>query len=87
MGQKTNPIIFKLTNTHTKTWESNYFEKKTTESALNNFKDLEIRKFIRKFFDYNGLTIHELKISYFNNVLHIFISYFATLKTVCNKYG
>lgn len=82
MGQKTNPIIFKLTNTHTKTWESNYFEKKTTESALNNFKDLEIRKFIRKFFDYNGLTIHELKISYFNNVLHIFISYFATLKTV-----
>lgn len=82
MGQKTNPIIFRLNNDNTNAWESSYFEKKSTESALYNFKDLEIRKFINRFFDYNGLLIHKLKLFYFNNTLHIFISYFSNLKTV-----
>ena len=80
MGQKTNPIIFRLNNT--KNWESKYFEKKSTENALYDFKDVEIRNFIQRFFDYNGLTIHELKLSYFDNSLHIFISYFSTLKSL-----
>lgn len=80
MGQKINPIIFRLNNTND--WESKYFEKKSTESAVYNFKDIEIRKFINRFFDYNGLTIHKLKLAYSNNNLHIFISYFSTLKTV-----
>lgn len=81
-NMSTNPIIFRLSNNSNKTWESNYFEKKTTESTLYNFKDLEIRKFVHRFFNYNGLTINKLKISYFNDVLHIFISYFSTLKTI-----
>lgn len=80
MGQKTNPIIFRLNNT--KNWKSKYFEKKSTENALYDFKDVEIRNFIQRFFDCNGLTIHELKLSYFDNSLHIFISYFSTLKSL-----
>jgi ribosomal protein S3 len=80
MGQKTNPIIFRLNNT--KNWESKYFEKKSTENALYSFKDVEIRNFIQRFFDFNGLIIHELKLSYFNNSLHIFVSYFSTLKSL-----
>lgn len=81
MGQKTNPIIFRINNNNTNTWQSSYFEKKSTESALYHFKNFEIRKFIYRFFDDNGLIIHKLKLSYLNNALHIFISYFSTLKT------
>jgi hypothetical protein len=80
MGQKINPIIFRLSNTNA--WKSKYFEKKSTESSVYNFKDIEIRKFVNRFFEYNGLTIHELKLSYFNNTLNIFVSYFSTLKTL-----
>lgn len=80
MGQKINPIIFRLNNTNN--WESKYLEKKSTESAVYNFKDIEMRKFIHKFFDSNGLAIHKLKLAYLNNDLYIFVSYFSTLKTV-----
>jgi ribosomal protein S3 len=80
MGQKINPVIFRLNQTHD--WKSKYFEKKSTESAVCNFNDIEIRTFISKFFEYNGLTVHDLKLSYFNNTLHIFASYFPNLKTI-----
>ena len=80
MGQKINPIIFRLSKTNN--WKSKYFEKKYSESVVYNFKDIEIRKFVTRFFEYNGLTIHNIKISYFNNTLHIFASYFSTLRTI-----
>lgn len=80
MGQKINPIIFRLSQTND--WKSKYFEKKSTESAAYNFNDIEIRKFITRFFESNGLTLHDLKLSYFNSTLHIFVSYFPNLKTI-----
>lgn len=80
MGQKTNPVILRLNKT-INNWESKYFEKKSTETAVLNYKDIEIRKFIHRFFNHYGLTIHKLKLSYHDNRLHIFLSYFSTLKT------
>lgn len=80
MGQKINPIIFRLNDTHN--WKSKYLEKKITETKTFSFKDIEIRNFIIRFFNYNGLSVHELKLSYCNNTLHIFISYLPTLKTI-----
>ena len=80
MGQKINPIIFRLSKTSD--WKSKYFEKKSTESAIYDFKDTEIRKFIIRFFESNGMIIHTLKLSHSNNTLHIFASYFTTLKTI-----
>jgi ribosomal protein S3 len=77
MGQKTNPNIFRLGKT--KNWTSQYFEKKTNEIALYSFKNLEIKKFIYKFFKDNELLLHNCKVYYLNeNSLYIFFSYYLT---------
>lgn len=79
MGQKTNPNIYRLGKT--KTWKFKYFEKKSTEAPLYTFYNIEIEKFIAKFFKNNGLIIDNCKLyHYSNNSLNIFISYYATTK-------
>jgi ribosomal protein S3 len=78
MGQKINPVIFRLNKTYET--KSKYFEKKSTELALYNYKNIEIRDFIKNFFESQGLTIHDIKLCYFNNNLHIYISYFSSVK-------
>lgn len=81
MGTTVNPNIFRLGKT--KNWPSKYFAKKTTETSLYAFKDLEIRKFINKFFKDKGLTVNNCKINYSDDgSLHIFISYYLTLKSL-----
>lgn len=80
MGQKTNPNILRLGKTAN--WKYQYFEKKSIESSIYTFKNLEIENFIIQFFKINGLTVQNTKLYYFDNTLHIFISYFLTLKIV-----
>ena len=80
MGQKVNPIIFRVNQTNE--WKSKYIEKKSTELSLVSFNDIEIKKFITQFFKTNGLIIQDLKTAYYNDTLHIFISYFSSLKSV-----
>jgi hypothetical protein len=81
MGQTVNPNIFRLGKT--KNWASKYFAKKTSETSVYAFKDLEIRKFIEKFFKDNGLTISNCKINYSDDgSLHIFVSYYLTIKSL-----
>lgn len=81
MGQKTNPNIIRLGKN--KTWNSQYFEKKPTETAIYTFKILEIKNFINKFFKDHGLNIHDCKIYYLNeNSLNICISYYLTFNSV-----
>lgn len=79
MGQKTNPNIFRLENIQE--WKSKYFEKKSTEFSIYAFKDVEIKKFIRKFFNDNGLAIHTIKLYYLEGTLNVFVSYFLTTKS------
>jgi hypothetical protein len=78
MGQKVNPIIYQLGNT--KIWKSKYSEKKLLEAAKYSYKNLELNKFIFKFFEDSGLLISSCKISYAENVLFIFVSYFVSQK-------
>lgn len=73
MGQRTNPNILRLSRTDK--WDSKYTEKKSNEFYLHTSKDLELQKFILKFFKTHGLSIHSCKINYSNNNLAIFISY------------
>jgi ribosomal protein S3 len=80
MGQKTNPNILRLGKTAN--WKYQYFEKKSIESSIYTFKNLEIENFIVQFFKMNGLTVQDTKLYYFDNTLHIFVSYFLTLKTI-----
>lgn len=81
MGQKTNPNIFRIEKT--KTWNSQYFEKKNTETSIYAFKSLEIKKFVYKFFKDHGLIVHECKIHYSDeNSLNIFVSYYLAFNLV-----
>lgn len=81
MGQTVNPNIFRLGKT--KNWTSKYFAKKTPETSIYAFKDLEIRKFTDKFFKDNGLTVNNCKINYSDDgSLHVFVSYYLTLKSL-----
>lgn len=80
MGQKVNPTIFrlgKLTN-----WKLRYFEKKSNESAIYSIRTQEIKKFISKFFQNNGLIVHNCTLNYLNeNSLYIYVSYHLTIKS------
>jgi ribosomal protein S3 len=73
MGQKTNPNIFQINKTNE--WNSKYIEKKTKDFYLHTINDLEVKKFIYRFFKNYNLSIHNCKINYLNNNLNIFISY------------
>lgn len=81
MGQKVNPTIFRLGKI--KNWKSQYFEKKSNEIAMYAFKITELKKFIEKFFQNNGLIVQNCKVSYLNeNSLHVFVSYYLTLQSI-----
>jgi len=81
MGQKVNPIVFRLGKTAY--WKQQYFEKKSNEIANYSFKSLEIKKFICKFFKNNGLILQNCKLHYMNeNSLHFCISYYLTLTAI-----
>lgn len=76
MGQKTNPNILRLGSI--KQWESKYIEKKSSEYAIYTFYDFEIRQFIQKLLSDNGLMLHNCQTRYFENSLHIYLSYYIT---------
>jgi lycopene beta-cyclase len=57
MGQKINPVIFRLGVN--KTWKTEFFEKKNNELPLYVFKDLEIKNYIE-----NHLNLKDYKITY-----------------------
>ena len=80
MGQKTNPNIFQINKTYQ--WSSIYIEKKSREHYLYNSRDLEIKKFIIKFFKDKGLIVQNCKLSYLNNNLNVFISFYQQKATV-----
>jgi ribosomal protein S3 len=81
MGRRTNPTILRLGKTQN--WKSKYLEKKTSETSEYTFKDLEIRKFISKIFNDNGLVVKNCKINLSSEgYTHIFISYYMTLKSI-----
>lgn len=80
MGQRVNPNIFQLGKN--KEWKSKYFEKKSSELAKYAFKDSEIRKYIQKFLEDNGLIVHDCRLYYIDSSLYIFVSYYLTLQSV-----
>jgi len=79
MGQKSNPILIRLSQTNE--WKSKYYEKKLREHPVYLFKDLEMRRFIYQYFKNIGIAVHQTKLCYHENSLHIFISYYASLKS------
>lgn len=80
MGQKTNPKIYQITKTND--WNSKYIEKKSKDFYLYTTKDLEVKKFIYKFFKNYNLNIHTCKINYLSNNLNIYLSYHQNHKSI-----
>ena len=78
MGQKTNPNILRIGKI--KEWKSKYIEKKPTDSSIVIFRDLEIKKFISQLFAKNKLKLQNCRIYYSESSLHIYISYYSTIK-------
>lgn len=76
MGQKLNPIIFRLGVN--KIWKTEFFEKKNKELPLYVFKDLEIKNYIERVFETNGIIVHDYKQHYSASTLNLYISYFVT---------
>ena len=76
MGQKTNPNIFRLGIN--KTWKTEFFEKKQHEFPLYTFKDLEIKKYVERFLEVQGILLHDYKQHYSDSTLHLYISYFIS---------
>lgn len=81
MGQKVNPNILRLSLKKNE-WKSKYIEKLTEESSIFVYNDLEIRKYLDRFFQLHGLILHDCKINYSNNRLDISLSYFVTTKAL-----
>ena len=83
MGQKLNPTIFRLGVN--KTWKTEFFEKKNRELPLYVFKDLEIRNYIERVLEVNGILLHDYKQQYNNSTLNLYISYFVTPDFMLDK--
>jgi hypothetical protein len=78
MGQKTNPTIFRLGQTEK--WEHKYFEKKSTETGVQTFNNVEIKKFISKFLIDNNFILCDYKLQQSEKTqMHLFVSYFSNL--------
>ena len=83
MGQKINPNIFRLGIN--KKWKTEFFEKKSHELPLYTFKDLEIKSYIERFLETQGIIVHDYKQHYSNSTLNLYISYFVSPEFVVNK--
>ena len=76
MGQKINPTIFRLGINQK--WDTEFFEKKKDELPLYIFKDLEIKSYIERLLEMQGIIVHDYKHSYNNSTLTFYISYFIS---------
>ena len=83
MGQKINPNIFRLGIN--KKWKTEFFEKKRYELPLYTFKDLEIKGYVQRFLEKQGIILHDDKQYYSNSTLHLYISYFVLPEFLLGK--
>lgn len=83
MGQKTNPILFRLGILKNE-WKFKFISKNLEEFSLYNFQSLEIKKYLNQFLNEIGLLLHDYKIFYTTKSLHLYISYFFTSKMILN---
>lgn len=83
MGQKINPNIFRLGIN--KKWKTEFFEKKRYELPLYTFKDLEIKSYVQRFLEKQGIILHDYKQYYSNSTLHLYVSYFVLPEFIVGK--
>lgn len=80
MGQKNNSNFLRSYKKFS--FDSCYIEKNFEEITYVSFFDIEIKKFIFRFFTIHGISIIFCKTSFSNNSLKLFLSFFITLKSL-----
>jgi ribosomal protein S3 len=83
MGQKVNPIIFRLGILKNE-WRSKYFEKNLEEFSLYSFQNIQIKRYLDQFLNESGLILHDYKMYFNETSLHLYVSYFVTSKIILN---
>nr|QXV92926.1 ribosomal protein S3 [Nitzschia anatoliensis] len=83
MGQKVNPNIFR--SGINKKWKTEFFEKKRYELPLYTFKGLEVKNYVKRFLEMQGLVLHDYRQQYNNSTLNLYISYSVLPEFVTNK--
>jgi len=78
VGQKANPNIIRLNTTND--WSSFYTEKKLSDFKIYTYKDVELKKFIDKYFQDNQLIVQKTNIYYSSDNLIVEIFYFPKLQ-------
>ena len=82
MAQKVNSNIFRIEKKKKNNWESKYIEKTNEESSLIVFQDLEIRKFIFRFFNLYSLYISRCQINRCDDCIMLKISFIITINSI-----
>jgi len=77
MGQKANQTSVRLALKNT-SWPSEYIENVNSDSTINVFQDVNIRKYLYRFFIIHGLVLVNCFINRYKKNLDFFISYFIT---------
>jgi hypothetical protein len=80
MGRRTNPNILRLGGKALK-WKSNFIEKKSHESSVYHFKNLEIKNFIEYFLKKNELLLKDFRIYFCKSATKIYISFYTSSKS------
>lgn len=75
MGQKINPIVFRLGVN--KQWKSEFNEKKIKELPFYLEKSQEVQKFITRTFYLNGFLVNDYHITFNETEVNCYISYFV----------
>lgn len=80
MGQKTNPNIFRL-SLDKNTWFNKHIEKSCEDSSYMLYQNIEIKRFINRYFYLHGLHVHNCFINRSSNFINVFITYITTSKS------
>jgi hypothetical protein len=81
MGQKVNPIVFRL-GFKNNLWCSNYLYNNYEELSLYIYQDIEIKNYIYTFFKQHKLFLHSCKINRSKVGLNIFVFYYVSTKSL-----
>jgi ribosomal protein S3 len=77
MGQKVNPIIFRLNSS---TEKLRFLGNNTEESSFYLYQNIEVKKYLSRIFESNGIIMHNCIIKRSALKLHIFINFYVTSK-------
>lgn len=83
MGQKVNPVIFRVGICKNE-WKSKHFEKNVEEHSLYSFQSIEIKKYLAQFLINADLMLHDYRIFFTQTSFYVYVSYFSTYKVMAN---